>query len=325
MSWFRLCRLLPRPLGFHIHPSLPKFSTLVPTAGCATCGPRPRKLQASQFLKKETKQRQTNIKTTTKLNATRCTQLQETDDYLHLSAPGSDVTSGAGSEGHAVASSFCAKLAVVDRRRRRLEGIGGESYHALLGKLSWAEASGLGMKEEDQMPNLEGSGAGRSVGTQTGSMTGEWGAEGSCSCLPSLPPRLSPGALPALCAPLAWHATCSVSPTLLVPTCSVSPPRPGALPALCLRSSALSLPATPARPAAPWPPCQSPFSGLAVLPRLHRSASCPALLVAGPRRSIPGLKSLQLRFCFAFQIHRARCDSSLKFHLMGEDQACSNR
>lgn len=130
------------------------------------------------------------------------------------------------------------------------------TYHAWPGKLSWAEAFGLGMKETDQMQSLEGSGAERSVGTQTGSMTGE------CGGLLSRPApllalctlarvSLQLRILPVLCLRTAQHPPCSMSPSR--PASLLLPPPPTHTHILHLPDTlpALWLTATPVCPAVP--------------------------------------------------------------------------
>lgn len=133
------------------------------------------------------------------------------------------------------------------------------------------------------MQSLEGSGAGRSVGTQTGSMTGECGAGPAAvrllsrgvSC-PRLAPRLSLVSfqlhvLPTLCP----RRACLVPPSLSAPFHPASPVSPsssapglprvllqlGTLLALCLLHAllALCLPPSP-RPACFVSPAEHPVS-----------------------------------------------------------------
>lgn len=142
-------------------------------------------------------------------------------------------------------------------------------------------------------------------------------------CVPAvlascLHPFRHPPTLPAPCPSPAWHPSCPVSPS-----CPASPVSllSRVLPAPCLLPSTRSLSATPAWPAAPRSPCQTPVLELCS-PGFTGRAPCPALLVAGPRRSIPGLKSLDLRFCFDSKF--TACDAFLKFCRMVENQACTN-
>lgn len=135
----------------------------------------------------------------------------------------------------------------------------------------------------------------------------------------------------ALCRPPARHPVCPVSSSSLAPylhCVSFMPCQPcvsllpRALPAPCLPPSARSLSATSARPAAPRSPCQTRVLGLCSPGFTGRARFCPELLVARPRRSIPGLKSLELRFCFDSKF--TVCDAFLKFCLVVENQACTN-
>lgn len=122
-------------------------------------------------------------------------------------------------------------------------------------------------------------------------------------------PRRSCLVPPSLSAP--FHPASPVSPSSSAPGLPRVLLQLGTLLALCLLHAllALCLPPSP-RPACSVSPAEHPVSL-----SNSRQAGCapvslpdacpgsvlpgsPALLVAGPRHSIPGMKSLELRFCF---------------------------